>query len=317
MKKWTLFAILALCLGLAAAPAAAWEPTKDVEFIVPSAPGGGSDLNARTIAEIAQSAKLIPVNFLIVNKPGGSGAVSFSYVAGKKGDNHTLMVLHNGQDLGSYVLNWDVKGKDLTYIGTVALDAQILCAVAGSKFADLKNAIELSKKERVTYGGSQKGNTDHLSYIVLNKETGANFKYVMFNSSGEVLSAMLGGHVDLGVLNPSECIGQIRAGKLVPLASFSAKRESGELASVPTFTELGYPKVVIQDARAIAAPPGMSPEAVAYYENLLKQVTEQPKWKTDYVEKNFLTPVFINAADSRAYFTNEAEQSMERFKLDK
>ncbi len=111
MKKWSFFAILALILGCAASPSMAWEPTKDIEFVVPSSPGGGSDLNARTIAEFAQSLKLCPTTLKVVNKPGGSGAVSFSYVAAKKGDNHTLMVLHNGQDLGSYVLNWDVKSQ--------------------------------------------------------------------------------------------------------------------------------------------------------------------------------------------------------------
>ena len=317
MKKWTLFAILALVLACAASPAFAWQPTKDIEFVVPSSPGGGSDLNARTIADIAQSEKLCPTNIMVVNKPGGSGAVSFAYVGAKKGDNHTLMVLHNGQDLGSYVLNWDVKAKDLTYIATVAWDAQMLCAVAGTKFGkDLKTTIELSKTERVTYGGSHKGNTDHLSYIMANNQTGAKFKYVMFNSSGEVLSAMLGGHVNLGVLNPSECIGQVRAGKIIPLASYGAKREGGELANVPTFKELGYPDLVITDARAIAGPPDMSPEAVAFYADMLKKITESERWKTGYIEKNFLGPVFLGPEESRKYFLNEADTSLERFKLD-
>ncbi len=316
MKKRSLFAILALILGFAASPAMAWEPTKDIEFVVPSSPGGGSDLNARTISEFASSQKLCPTTIKVINKPGGSGAVSFSYVASKKGDNHTLMVLHNGQDLGSYVLDWDVKAKDLTYIATVAFDAQMLCAVAGSKFTDFKTAVELSKQGRVTYGGSHKGNTDHLSYIMNNMQTGAKFRYVMFNSSGEVLSAMLGGHVDLGVLNPSECIGQVRAGKIIPLATYSGKREGGDLANVPTFRELGYPDLVIQDARAISGPPDMSPEAVAFYENMLKKITELPQWKTNYIEKNFLTPVFLNAEESRKYFLNEADQALERFKLE-
>ena len=316
MKKWSLLVALALILGFAASPAMAWEPTKDIEFVVPSSPGGGSDLNARTISDFASSEKLCPTTIKVINKPGGSGAVSFSYVASKKGDNHTLMVLHNGQDLGSYVLDWDVKAKDLTYLGTVAFDAQMLCAVAGSKFTDFKAALELSKQGRVTYGGSHKGNTDHLSYIVNNMQTGAKFNYVMFNSSGEVLAAMLGGHVDLGVLNPSECIGQVRAGKIIPLATYSSKREGGDLAHVPTFKELGYPDLVITDARAIAGPPDMSPDAVAFYENLFKKITELPKWHSNYIEKNFLTPVFLNAEESRKYFLNEAEQAMDRFKLE-
>lgn len=316
MKQRSIFAILALILVFSASPAMAWEPTKDIEFIVSSSPGGGSDLKARVIAEFAASAKLCPTTLKVINKPGGSGAVGFSYVAAKKGDNHTLMVLHNGQDLGSYVLNWDVKGKDLTYIATMAYDAQVLCALAGSKFTDYKTAVELSKQGRVTYGGAHKGNTDHLSSIMCNMQTGSKFNYVMFNSAGEVASAMLGGHVDLGVFNASECIGQVRAGKLLPIAIYSSERAGGEFANVPTFKELGYPDLVITDSRAIVGPPGMSPEAVAFYEDMLRKITELPKWKTDYIEKNFLTPAFLNSEESRAYYLKEADQSLERFKLE-
>lgn len=317
MRTTVLFFCACCMVWMLAIPArAAWQPAKEVEFIVPSAPGGGSDLNARTIADIAQAEKLSPTSFIVINKPGGSGAVSFAYVAAKKGDNNTLMVLHNGQDLGSYVLNWDVKGKDLTYIGTVAYDAQMLCALAGSRFTDAKTAIELSKKERVTYGGSHKGNTDHMSYLMANRESGANFNYVMFNSSGEVVSAMLGGHVDLGVLNPSECIGQVRAGKIIPLASYGATRQGGEFAKVPTFKELGYPNLVITDARAIAGPPGMSPEAVQFYANMLEAITKTKKWNEEYISNNFLTPVFMGQEESRNYFLGEADRFMERFRAE-
>lgn len=318
MKKHLILTVLALFAVaiLGSTAQAAWQPNKEVEFVVPSAPGGGSDLNARTIAEIAQTEKLSPVNLMVVNKPGGSGAVSFAYVGAKKGDNSVLMVLHSGQDIGSYVLNWDVKAHDLTYLGTVAFDDLIICAVAGSPFKDMKTAIELSKKERVTYGGSQKGNGDHLSFLMLNKYAGSKFNYVMFNSSGEVTSAMLGNHVALGVFNPSECIGQVRAGKLIPLATFSNKRLSGEFANVPTLQELGYPQLIMAEVRAISGPANMSPEAVSFYEKLLADVTKTEKWTKNYIEKNFLTPVYMDAKATREYFLKESKEAMERFKED-
>lgn len=320
-KTWVSSSRMALASALALTaclsfPASAWEPTADVEFIVPSAPGGGSDLNARTIADIARQENLISKNIMVVNKPGGSGAVSFSYMNKKKGDDNTLMVLHSGQDLGSYVLDWDVKGKDLSYIGIVAFDDMVLCAVAGSEYTDIKQLIEKSKTQRITYGGSQKGNGDHLSFLMMNKNTGSDFKYVMFNSAGEVTSAMLGGHVNIGIFNPSECIAQARAGKFVPLATFSDQRLTGEFANTPTFKELGYPQLILREARAIAGPPGMSAEAVAYYEQLLKKVTETPQWKTNYIEKNFLTPVFVDAKGTKEYFLRESEGAMERFVAD-
>ena len=306
----------AMVLSVCATAAFAWKPTKEIEFVVPSAPGGGSDLNARTIADIAKQQNLSPSNIMVLNKPGGSGAVAFSYVGSKKGDNHVMMVLHSGQDLGSYVLNWDVKGADMTYLGTVAFDDLLLCVTADAKVKDIKELIELSKKERITYGGSQKGNGDHLSFLMTNKFTGSQFKYVMFNSSGEVTSAMLGGHVNIGVFNPSEAIGQIRAGKMIPLAMFSEQRLGEDFAKVPTFKELGFKDLVLSEVRAISGPPAMSPEAVAFYETMLEQVTKTEAWQKNYIEKNFLTPVFKNAAQTREFFLRESQAAMARFKED-
>ena len=308
----------ALLLSLLLIPAAsmAWQPEGDIDFIVPSSPGGGSDLNARTIADIIRKEELVPATINVINKPGGSGAVSFSFLNGKKKHSDTLMILHSGQDLGSYVLNWAVKGKDLTYLATVAYDDLMICAVAGSEYTDIKKLIEDSKTKRITYGGSQRGNGDHLSYLMLNKSTGAKFKYVMFNSAGEVTSAMLGGHVNIGIFNPSECIAQTRAGKFVPLATFSSQKLPGEFANVPTFQELGYPNLVLREVRAIAGPPDMPADAVKFYETVLEEVTQTPQWQNEYIRKNFLTPVFLGAADTRAYFTKESPAAAERIKAD-
>lgn len=306
---------LVILMALPAA-ALAWQPDGDIDLIVPSSPGGGSDLNARTIADIARKEKLVPDGIKVINKPGGSGAVSFSYVNSKKGNDETLMILHSGQDLGSYVLNWAVKGKDLTYLGTVAYDDLMICAVAGSEYTDIKKVIEASKTKRITYGGAQKGNGDHLSYLMLNNSTGSKFKYVMFNSAGEVTSAMLGGHVNIGIFNPSECIAQARAGKFVPLATFSSQRLTGEFSEVPTFQELGYPNLVIREARAIAGPPKMSANAVKFYEKMLKDVTSTPQWQNEYIAKNFLTPVFLGAKETRDYFVKASPEAAEQIKKD-
>jgi putative tricarboxylic transport membrane protein len=311
-------ALSALLLLLALpAEAAAWQPQGDVDFIVPSSPGGGSDLNARTIADIIRKENLVPTNINVINKPGGSGAVAFSYINSKKGRSDNLMILHSGQDLGSYVLNWGVKGKDLTYLATVAYDDLMICAVAGSEYTDIKKLIADSKTKRITYGGSQRGNGDHLSFLMLNKITGSNFKYVMFNSAGEVTSAMLGGHVNIGIFNPSECIAQARAGKFVPLATFSSQKLPGEFANVPTFQQLGYPDLVLREVRAIAGPPNMPAEAVKYYETVLQEVTTTPQWRDEYIQKNFLTPVFLGAEATRSYFTKASPVAAERIKADK
>lgn len=294
----------------------AWTPTKEIEFVVPSSAGGGSDLNARVISDIAYKNKFSPKNFMVVNKAGGSGAVAFSYVGGKKGDPNTLMVLHSGQIMGSYVNNWDVKSDMLTYIGVVALDDLTLCVNKEGKYKDIKSLLEAIKSnpEGITIGGSQRGNGDDLAFQLLNKYTNSKFTYVQFNSSSEVMSALLGRHVDVGIFNPSECIGQIKAGSVIPIVTYSDVRLSGDFKDVPTFTELGYKEIVEHEIRAIAGPPNMPQEAIKFYEDMLKKVTETDEWKKDYIEKNYLTPKYMNAADTKKFLDEQVELYKKVFK---
>lgn len=296
--------------------AAAWVPTKEIEFVVPSAPGGGSDLNARIIGEFSQKYQLSPKNFMVVNKPGGSGAVSFSYVFNKKGDAHTWMVLHSGQVMSAIVNKSPVKADMLTYLGVVAYDDLLLGVKKDGKYKDIQSLIKDAKEnpDKVKIGGSQRGNSDHLSFEMLNKYAGTKATYVQFNSSGEVMSALLGGHIDVGIFNPIECDGQVKAGIVTPLVAYSQKRIPGLYKDTPTFTELGYKDIQLTEVRAIAGPPDMPPAAVKFYEDMLKKITDTDEWKKNYIEKYSMTQVYMNAADTKKFFNEESKKYEQLFK---
>jgi len=287
---------------------AAWAPDTEIEFVVPSAAGGGSDLNARTISDIAFTNKFSPKNFKVNNMPGGSGATAFSYVATKKGSNTTLMVLHNGQIMSTLVNKSPVLSSDLTDLQIVAFDNLTLGINAKTgKYKTVEEMVTAVKAnpEKVNIGGSQRGNTDHLIFEMMNKYIGVKFSYVQFNSSGEVMTALLGGHIDAGIFNPSECIGQIQSGDVKPIAAFSDKRLDGAFKDVRTMAEIGYKDVVVQEVRALSGAPGMSADAIAFYDTMIKKVTETEKWKKDYIEKNYLTPVYMTAAEAKAFWAKE------------
>ncbi len=296
--------------------ASKWAPEREIEFVVPSSPGGGSDLNARTIADLAQKNKFSPYALMVVNKPGGSGAVSFAYMNTKKGDSHTLMVLHSGQAIGSYVNNWNVKVSDLTYIGTVAFDELTLGVKKDGKYKDIKSLLAAVKRQprSIKIGGSQRGNSDHLSFELINKYTGSEFTYVMFNSSGEVMSALLGGHVDVGIFNPMECIGQVAAGEVIPIVTFAKNRLTGLFKDAPTFAEIGYEEIQVTEVRAIAGPPNMPAAAVEFYEDMLRKITETDEWKQNYIEKNLLVNNYLNAADTKEYHEKMIDVNIKTFK---
>ena len=303
--------LLAVAVALSIVTAASAEefvPTKEITMIVPSSAGGGSDLNARTIANIVQKNNFSPRNIMVVNNGGGSGAVGFTNTFAKKGDNHTLMILHSGQVMGSYVNDWKVKASDLTYISVLAFDNLFLCVRKDTykTLADLVKASQAAPEE-VAVGGAQRGNSDHLSFELFNRETDAQASYVSFNGSGDVMSALLGGHVDAGIFNPLECIGQIQAGDIVPIACYGEERLTGVFKDAPTFKELGYPGIVVVESRAIAGPPDMSPEAIAIYVEMLRKVSETDEWKNDYIAKNYLDSVFYDAAKTKDYYEGQIE----------
>ena len=293
-----------------------FSPTREIEFVVPSAPGGGSDLNARVIAELSQKYKLSPKNFMVVNKPGGSGAVSFSYVNSKKGDTNTWMVLHSGQVMSAIVNKSPIKADMLTYLGVVAFDDLLLGVNKNGKYQDIQSVIKAAKEnpDTVKIGGSQRGNSDHLAFEMLNKYTGSKATYVQFNSSGEVMSALLGGHLDVGIFNPIECDGQVKAGLIVPIVSYSKDRIPGLFKDAPTFAEIGFKDIQLTEVRAISGPPDMPAEAIAFYEDMLKKITETEEWKKNYIEKYSLTPVYMNAADTKKYFNEESIKYEQMFK---
>lgn len=301
---------LTVLVAFVAATVVAGEfvPVKEITIIVPSNAGGGSDLNARTIANIAQKNGFSPRSFMVVNKGGGSGAVGFTETFAKRGDDHTLMILHSGQAMGAYVNDWKTKTEDLTFIAVLAFDDLFLGVKADSPWTSVEDLIAASKAdpEEVTIGGSQRGNSDHLAFESFNQATNAQASYVSFNSSGDVMSALLGGHVDVGIFNPLEFIGQIQAGAVKPLVTFAPKRLGGMFEDVPTLKELGY-KVVVVENRAIAGAPGMSEEATKFYSDMLQKVTETDEWKKDYIEKNYLDPVFYDYNRTKDYYMDLIE----------
>jgi putative tricarboxylic transport membrane protein len=135
-------ALLALPLGVSA-----FEPTKTVEGVVHTAPGGGSDILARAIAEMLQKEKLITQRLQVVNKSGGGSAVAMSYLAEKKGDNHVI-----GFFTGVWVTNplttkeATVTIKDLTTIVRLVLEPAVVAVKADSPFKSMKDFVEAAKK---------------------------------------------------------------------------------------------------------------------------------------------------------------------------
>lgn len=307
----TTAALLTGLLSCAVMPAHAqdtWTPTRNIEFVVPYSAGGGSDLNARALAETLSQNEIIERNIMILNRPGGSGAVGNTYVASRSGNPHTIMTFNSGQMMSTITNSADVKLANITPLGTLALDTLVFVVKADSPHQTFDDVLKAATAapQTLTVGGTGRGGEDQLVFALANQPAEGALQYVPFEGGGDVTSALLGGHITIGIFNPSEIVAQLEAGTVRALGIFSEERLNGPFAEVPTFAEQGHPDAVFEMFRGYAGPPDLAPEAVAFWDDALAKASETEAWKQD-VERNSLIPTFMDAAESKAFW--EAEEA--------
>ena len=267
---------------LAAFPFAAWaqgwKPTKDVEFVIPFAVGGGADLMARVIHKIITEEKLVAVPVALVNKPGGGGAAGIGYVAAsRKADPHTLILI-NGSTQITPLLNPNARTlTEVRPIMNVMLDDFVFFVRDDAPWKSLKDFVADAKsKPAKSMAFSAGGTTDTMAVTVLSKATGVQYNIVSFNSGGEALTALLGGHVQASMGNPLEFMGQLQAKKVRALGVVRDNRFAA-LPDVPTFKEQGVAAPNFQMWRGVAIPKDAPNEAAAYWEGVMKKVSASPQ----------------------------------------
>ena len=299
-------ALLACALLVAplsgAAYAQAKYPAKTVEVVVPYAPGGGTDNLMRMIVGIIEEHKWSPTPINVVNRAGGSGAIGYTYLIGKKGDSHVIA------GATPMVVSGKIEGRlsgnhrdAMTILMIVAIDELMLSVREESPFKTIDDFVKAAREKpgQLTVGGSATNSEDHIFTYLFEQAAKIKVKYVPFNSGGEVTTALMGGHIDAAVENPNEIVAQIEAKKARNLA-VAARKRLADAPDVPTFAERGY-EFFWEQYRGVVGPADMSPEAVKWWQDTLKKVTETPKWKDQYIKRNLLTPTAWVGEEANKY----------------
>jgi putative tricarboxylic transport membrane protein len=297
---------MAVFLGwIAALGGYAWsfEPTKPVEVVVHTGPGGGSDIFARAITEMIGKEKIVSQRLQVVNKSGGGSAVAMAYLAEKKGDTHTIAFF-----TGVWVTNpltrkeASVMVKDLTPIARLVLEPAVVAVKADSPFKSMKDFVEEAKKnpgQLKQSGGSVTGR-DNLTRLVIEKATGAKWVFVSFPGGGERIANLLGGHVQMMVMEPQEAGEHIKAGNLRVIAALTEKRLPS-FANVPTIKEQGIDVPIIPQARGVLAPPAVGSDVVKYWEGVFGRFVKTPAWKK-YLTENQLEDGYLTGSGLNKFF---------------
>ncbi|MCI0548982.1 MAG: tripartite tricarboxylate transporter substrate binding protein [Candidatus Rokubacteria bacterium] len=296
-------AVLTATAVLAAtAMAQAKYPARTIEAVVPYAPGGGTDNLMRMIVGIIDENKWSPVPINVVNRPGGSGAVGYTYLIGKKGDPHVVA------GATPFVVSGKIEGRlsgnhrdAMTIITIVAIDELMLSVRSDSKYQSIDEFVRAARERpgQLTVGGTSVNGEDHIFTHLLEQAASIKLKYVPFQSGGEVTTALMGSHVDAAVENPNEIVAQVEAQKAKNLA-VAARKRLADAPDVPTFAERGY-EFFWEQYRGVVGPADMSPEAVRWWQETLRKVTESPKWKEQYIKRNLLTPVAWTGEEANFY----------------
>ena len=274
------------------AHAAAWEPTKPVEFVIPAGTGGGADQMARLIQGIIVKHNLMKQSIIPVNKSGGAGAEGFLAVKEAKGDPHKIIITLSNLFTTPLATGVPFNWKDMTPVAMLALDQFVLWVNAESPHKTAKEFIAAAKaastdpQKRFKMGGTGSKQEDQIITVSLEKATGSKFTYLPFKGGGDVAVQLVGKHIDSTVNNPIEAVAQWRAGTLRPLCVFDDTRMPYKTKvtatmswyDIPTCTEAGVPTDYLM-LRGIFMPGGVTQDQINFYVELFKKVRETPEWK--------------------------------------
>ena len=285
---------LFLSLGIGTAYGAAKFPQKPITLVVHAGPGGGSDIFARVLAAANDKHKFLPQSIVVENRPGGSGAVAFAYVAGKKGDPYFLLTTV-ASFLSTPLLGLSpITYRNFTPIANFAFDDNLLIVNVNSKFKSIKDIVTEAKAnpQKITVGGSMAGSIESVFTHQIEKAAGIKLNYIGYSGAGESVVQLLGGHIDMTICNPGEALEMVKAKKVRILGVFTEKR-LGEAPDIPTFKEQGLDVAGAAMNRGLCAPGGIPEDARKVLEEGLFRYTKTEPFKK-YVKDNMLTEAWMD-----------------------
>jgi putative tricarboxylic transport membrane protein len=303
----TMLAGAGLAVAAAAASAQAY-PSKSIEFVVHTAPGGGTDLFARVVTDILQKEKLLPQPLLVANRTGGGGAIAYNHIKSRRGDPYFVLTVATGTlltnaartDLGLGLENY----MPLAFF---ALDPQAIMVQADSKFSTFKDLIEAARKQpdTIVCAVTSPGGSGRLALYMLEKATGTKFRFVSFKGGGDAVLAVLGGHVQFTTENVSEAFASIEARQMRVLG-MTTERRLAQMPDIPTLTELGTP-VQVGTGRGFAMPAGVPKEAAAVMEAALEKAHKSKAWQ-EFAHRNVFDNRFMGSAEFAAYLAKRQNE---------
>jgi tripartite-type tricarboxylate transporter receptor subunit TctC len=252
-------------------------PNQAINVIIPLAPGDAADIACRTMAE--ELSKLLKVPVIVLNKPGAGGTLGTDSAVKAKKDGYTIVLTNNAALVYNRILTPESVQydpfKDLTPLGLATRFPLLLIVRPDAPYKSFNEMVEFSKKNpgKVRVGTVGSGSVGHFTLEMVNSLTGAGLTMVPFKGASPGVTALLGGHVEGGVLALGTLLSQVKSGAMKAILTSSKIPEYPE---IPTLPQLGYRQNLFGVWLAFFAPSGVPAEVTKALVPAIEKAVKDP-----------------------------------------
>ncbi|MFB4168282.1 Bug family tripartite tricarboxylate transporter substrate binding protein [Virgibacillus sp. JSM 102003] len=288
MKKIIYLGFVLILLGVLTACSEESEgasdyPNQAIDLVAAGSPGGGLDTMARAIDQGLKDAGLQDEPFVIENRGGGGGNPARAYIKEQDDDPYTLLTESNRVYVNNIVGNTELGIDDVTPLARVATEYLVWVVREDSEYTAATQVIEDLQEDplAVQFGVGTVPSNDQMNIIRPIKASGIDptqVEIVAFNSGGDLMTQLLGGHIDVISTGISEAIEQKKAEKVRILAVSAPEKLGGDFSDIPTWNDLGI-DVEILHWRGLFGPPNMPQSAIDYWDEKMSKLVKTEEWQ--------------------------------------
>lgn len=281
-------------------------PERPIQIVCGSPPGAYADIAVRLLADTMT--KYLGQQVLVLNKTGAGGFIAGAYVVNSKADGYTIFVgatSNANPEYQVYFKKTSYTSKDLLRVANFGGFVTLFCVNAESPWHSMKEVLEYAKNNpnKLKWGHSGVGNLYWAYGVLVTKEAGVRMQDVPFQGDAETLVALVGKHIDIGILSYGGTLDeQIKAKKLRPLFSFYNRRIE-DLPDIPTAKELGFKQLLEHSILGIYAPKGTPEDIIVKLSETIRKATED----AEYRAKNEKLRMAVQYMDTKEFCECEAD----------
>lgn len=264
-------------------------PTREIEMIIPWAPGGGSDIEGRLVTEHAQNN--IDTSFVVINLPGVGGTVGLEELEEKEANGYQLGQIHEGLIVAHHSDITPINFDSFEPIAAMSSSDQILAVANHLNINTLEEFVDYGKNEEIRFGGTV-GGIPRVWVEQIGRALDINYNLVGYEGLTEAIQALAGGHIDAAIVDYSSAQDFVEAGHMKFIATGTSERLE-KAPDVPTFVESGY-DITLSINRGYVAPKGTPQEIIELLGETFEETANDPAYieavRNVGAEVNFMGP---------------------------